>query len=248
MHAGPGSAHIDNNIVKATLVRDLTLVGTNVHMGLLGTLNAEEGGRAYYKGNEFIVSRAVLTFAEKDRIAAQVDVHAESEVGDYRVTMHAWGPIEEPKFELTSEPSLSQTDVLALLTVGVTAGDRGAMSTTSGAGMVADAMMNISGLDKQIKKFVPRNAVLRDFTFGISAQYAEASGMVEPTVQIESRFLTDAFRLRLSQPVISGRGRKAQGEYRFNDHISAQVQWDNESSSSSLGDLGLDLKLRWEFE
>lgn len=245
---GGGGSRIDNNLLKVSLKGDLTVVGTNAHMGLLGTLLAEEDGRGYFRGNEFWLSRGAVDFTERDRIAASVDVHAESQVRDYKVWLHAYGPVEEPQVELQSEPELDRADVVALLTLGVTSRDRGTYSGAAGAGLVSETLLNIAGLDKQFKKFVPKNAIIRDFNFHISTQYSDVSGMVEPTAQLESKFLTDSLKLRLSQPVISGKGRRAQAEYRFNEHMSAQAQWDNESSDSSLGDLGLDLKLRWELD
>ena len=45
-------------------------------------------------------------------------------------------------------------------------------------------------------------------------------------MQLESKFLTDQLKLGVFQPV-SGKGTRAQAEYRFDDRISAQIQWDN---------------------
>jgi translocation and assembly module TamB len=175
-----------------------------------------------------------------------VDVHGETQVRDYKVNIHAYGQAGDPEVDLTSEPELARADLVTLLTLGFTSRDPGMNTAGAGAGLVGETLFNISGLDKQVKRFIPKNTILRDFSFHISTQYSEVSGMVEPTAQFESKFLTDSLKLRLSQPVISGRGRRAQAEYRFNDHMSAQAQWDNESSESPIGDLGLDLKLRWE--
>ncbi|MFY0580333.1 hypothetical protein ACN28S_44295 [Cystobacter fuscus] len=50
---------------------------------------------------------------------------------------------------------------------------------------------------------------------------------------------------------MSGRGTRARAEYRFDNRLSAQLQWDNEHSEnalSTLGNLGLELKLGWESE
>ncbi|HEY3449209.1 MAG TPA: translocation/assembly module TamB domain-containing protein [Myxococcales bacterium] len=243
-----GGSRIDNNIIKLSFKSEepLHLTGTNVHMGLQGTLLAEEGGRGFFHNNEFWISRGAVSMSERDRIAYNLDVHAETQVRDYRVLLHATGPWEDPEVVLTSEPSLDRGDIVALLFTGVTS--QGAMSTQAGVGLVGEALMNVSGLDRTLKKFVPKNTILRDFNFHISTQYSDASQMVEPTAEIESKILSDDLRLRLSQPVISGKGRRAQAEYRFNENTSIQMQWDNDSSSSSLGDLGLDLKLRWELD
>ncbi|MGI5862988.1 MAG: translocation/assembly module TamB domain-containing protein [Myxococcales bacterium] len=243
-----GDTRIDNNLVKLALNGNLQVVGTNVHMGILGTLTGEEGGRGFFRGNEISLTRVSVDFTERDRIAPVIDVHGETQVRDYRIYIHAYGPAGDPEVDLTSEPELARADLVTLLTLGFTSNDPGMNTAGAGAGLVGETLFSIAGLDKQVKRFIPKNTILRDFSFHISTQYSEVSGMVEPTAQFESKFLTDSLRLRLSQPVISGKGRRAQAEYRFNDHMSAQAQWDNESSESPVGDLGLDLKLRWELD
>ncbi|MHB8876662.1 MAG: translocation/assembly module TamB domain-containing protein, partial [Myxococcaceae bacterium] len=121
------------------------------------------------------------------------------------------------------------------------------VSTEAGAGLAAEALFSAVGLDKQVQRFLPKNALLRDMSFHLSTTYNEASGVVEPTAQLESKFLTDRLKLGMSQPV-SGRGTRAQAEYQFNDRLSARAQWDNENQDYSFGNPGLDLKLRWEWE
>jgi len=239
-------AKVENNFVRAALAGKLQMLGTNVHTGAIGTLASVPEGRVYYRGNELLLNRATIAFTERDRIAETIDIQAEGQVRDHKVMVHAYGPLEDPVVDLTSEPSLPRSDVFTLLTLGVARGDMSANLAGAGASLLSNTFMNITGLDKQFQRFIPKNNVIRDFNFQISTQYSEVSGNVEPTAQFESRFLTDALKLRLSQSMMSGRGRRAQAEYRFDDHTSAQVQWDNESTDSSVGDLGLDLKLRWE--
>ncbi len=65
-------------------------------------------------------------------------------------------------------------------------------------------------------------------------------------MQLESKFLTDQLKLGLSQPV-SGRAR-VPAEYRFDDCVSAQIQWDNVYNDVPIGNLGVDSKLRWNVE
>jgi translocation and assembly module TamB len=241
-------ARIDNNVVKLALKGELKLVGNNVHTGLIGSLSSVEPGRGYFRGNEFSVNRVNVDFGDSERIAATIDVHAEAMVRDYKVNVHAFGPAEDPQVDLKADPELTRADVVTLLTVGFTKGEA-TTTTNAGAGLMGETLLSISGLDKGVRRFIPKNSFIRDFNFHLSTQYYDLSGTVEPTAQIESRVGSDSFKLSLSQPVISAKGRRAQAEYRFNEHLSAQAQWDSESSSSSsLGDLGLDLRLRWERE
>jgi translocation and assembly module TamB len=175
------------------------------------------------------------------------DVRAESQVREYLIRLHAFGKTTQPQVLLSSEPSLPEGDIISLLTLGVTSRDRANANTSAGAGIAAEALYQASGLDRQVQKFLPRNSVIRDLSFHVSTLYNDANGLVEPTVQLESKFLTDQLKLGLSQPV-SGKGTRALAEYRFDDRVSAQIQWDNVYNDVAIGNLGVDLKLRWNVE
>ncbi len=243
-------ARIDNNFLKLQVGGDLRLIGSNLRLGLAGTLSAPGEGTAYFRGNELLVTRAVLELTEKSRAWGELEASAEGQVRDYRVLVHLHGPLDSLQLDLTSEPSLSRVDIVTLMTLGMTSrdGGLGASSTAMGAGLVGETLFNISGLNRQVKQFVPKSELFKQLSFSLSTQYSEVSGQVEPTAQFESRILSDSLKVRLSQPVLTGRGRRAQMEYKINDRASAQAQWESENSDyRSFGDLGLDLKLRWDF-
>ena len=241
-----GDVRVDNNLAKAKLNGKVKLTGTNVRPGLLGTLEAAEGSQAFYRGNQFAITKGELQFKDRDRIDALIDLNAQTQVREFLVTLKAFGRLSDPKVLLRAEPELTEGDILSLLTLGVTSRDRG-VSSQAGAGLAAEALFSAVGLDRQLQRFLPKNALLRDLSFHLSTTYNEASGQVEPTAQLESKFLTDRLKLGMTQPV-SGRGTRAQAEYKFNERLSARAQWDNENQDYSFGNPGLDLKLRWEWE
>lgn len=246
VHAN-GDVQIDNNLAKAKLRGDLRLTGNNLHPGLLGSIEAIEGGQIYFRGNTFSVNQALVEFKDRREIDPVFDLHAQTQVREYLVTLHGFGRIKDPQIILSSDPDLPEPDILSLLTIGVTSRDQ-ANSATTGVGMaLGEALFNASGLDKQVQRFLPKNPILRDLSFHISSTYNSTSGYVEPTAQLESKFLTDKLQLELSQPVVSGKGTRAQAEYRFDDRLAGQLQWDNERNEN-LPNFGVDLKLHWEVE
>ncbi len=242
-------ARVENNVARARLLGDIRVTGSNVHPGLVGTVEAGEGSQAFFRGNAFSITQGVADFRDRHSLEGVFDVYAETQVRDYTIRLHAFGRSSAPQVQFTSEPSMPEGDVLSLLTLGLTARERAGMSGTTGAGagLAAEALYQASGLDRQVQRFLPRNTVLRDPAFRISTQYSEGTGLVEPTALLESKFLVDQLKLSLSQPV-SGRGTRAQAEYRFDNRLSAQAQWDNAYSDLPIGNLGIDLKLRWEVE
>jgi translocation and assembly module TamB len=140
---------------------------------------------------------------------------------------------------------LSEADVVSLLTLGITSHDQA--TNIAGAGLAADALFSASGLNRQVQRFLGKNEVIKEQRVNLSTTYNEGTGQAEPSLSWESKILTEDFKVGVTQPM-TGRGTKAQAEYRFNKGVSARAQWDNQSTDSSVGNPGVDLKFRFEWE
>ncbi|MCP3144009.1 translocation/assembly module TamB domain-containing protein [Pyxidicoccus xibeiensis] len=241
-----GDVRVDNNLAKARLLGDLRLTGTDLRPGLLGRMELAEGSQAFFRNNPFTISQGQLEFQDPTSIDPVFEVQAQTQVREYVVKLHAFGKPADPQILLSSEPALVEGDIVSLLTLGFTSSDRDTAATAS-AGLAAEALFNVSGLDRQLQRFLPSNPVLRDLSLQIATTYNDATRQAEPTAQLESKFLSEQLKIGMTQPV-SGRGTRARAEYRFDDRLSAQAQWDNENSEASFGNLGLELKLSWEVE
>ena len=245
-----GDVRVENDLVRGTLTGELTLTGSLAAPGLVGTLSMAEGSRAVFRGNEFLLTHAVLDFTDRHKVAIALDVHGESQVRDYQVYMHVFGSLDEPQVTLTSSPALTQPDIITLLSLGFTKHDTAASAGVGGVATAAaaQALFSASGLDEQVKRFVPRGGVMRDLSVRITSAYSEGTGQVEPRAEFESWLLRDRLRLRYQAPLAgAARGQKAQAELRLGDHTAVQYQWDNDNPDVATGDHGVDLKLRWEW-
>ncbi|BDG09016.1 translocation/assembly module TamB domain-containing protein [Anaeromyxobacter paludicola] len=248
-----GDARVENDLLRGPVTGALTLTGTPSAFGLVGSLSMAEGSRATFRGNEFILSHAVMDFSDRSRLRAGLDAQGEAQVKEYRVFMSVTGPYESPRLQLTSTPALTQEDLITLLSLGYTARDAAAAGGVGGVATAAaaQALISASGLDAQVRRFLPRGRVLSDFGMRVTSAYSEATGQVEPRAELESRALEDRLWLRYQAPMSGGRGQRAQAEVRLGDHTSLQYQWDNETPDVVTeygGDHGLDLKLRWEWQ
>jgi translocation and assembly module TamB len=241
-----GDVRVDNNLAKARLLGDVRLTGTDLRPGLLGRVELAEGSQAFFRNNPFTINQGQVEFQDPTGIDPVFEVQAQTQVREYTVKLHAFGKPADPQILLSSEPALVEGDIVSLLTLGFTSSDRDTAASAS-AGLAAEALFNVSGLDRQLQRFLPSNPVLRDLSLQIATTYNDATRQAEPTAQLESKFLSEQLKIGMTQPV-SGRGTRARAEYRFDDRLSAQAQWDNENSEASFGNLGLELKLSWEVE
>jgi translocation and assembly module TamB len=245
-----GDARVDNDLVRAGVRGELVLTGSLAAPGLVGTLTLTDGSRGTFRGNEFSLTHAVVDFTERRAVAMSLDVHGETQVGDYQVFMHLYGPYEKPQLQLTSQPSLTQPDIITLLSLGFTTRDAAVAGGVGGAATAAaaQALFSVSGLDQQVKRFLPEGIPLRDFSVRMTSAYSQASGQVEPRAEFESKLLDERLRLRWQAPLSGARGQRAQAEMKLGGRTSLQYQWDNDNPDVAAGgDHGLDLKLRWEW-
>jgi translocation and assembly module TamB len=244
-----GDARVDNDLVKGNVKGDVTLTGSLAAMGMVGTLAMTPGSRATLRGNEFGLSHVVVDFVDRHRILAKFDVHGEAQVRDYQVFLHYYGTLEDPQLQLTSSPALTQQDILTLLSLGITTRDTAATSGVGGiaTAAAAQALFSASGLDEQMRRFLPREGPFKDISMRVTSAYSEGSGQVEPRAEFEGK-IADRLRLRYQAPISGARGQRAQAELKLGEHSSLQYQWDNDNPDVVTGgDHGLDLKFRWEW-
>ncbi len=243
----PGTIRVDTRTAKARLAADLHVVGNDFQPGVLGTVSIVEG-TARFRGNEYEVTRGVVELQDRHSIDPWFDVVAESQIREYRVTVHAHGSVSEPGVTITSEPHIPETDLVTLVTLGITAQDSDAFGDALATAAAADALFAMSGLDRHVREFIPENPILRDPSVRLTSGYSVSSGQVSPRLALESSLFVDELRLRYSAP-IGLPGQKTQAEYRITEVVSAQAEWDTEGRrATSLGNLGVDLKLRWEMD
>ena len=168
-----------------------------------------------------------------------------SAAGVWRITLQARGEAENLKVTLSSDPPLSQEDIVLLLTIGMTRAeiDRGGTSAL-GETVGLEALSALTGADKAVKTIVP---LIDEFRFGTG--YSTRTGQVEPTVTVGKR-ITDSVRASVTTGVSETREVRSNVEWRLNRQMSVQGSYDNlnDVSSSPVGNLGVDLRWRLEFE
>jgi translocation and assembly module TamB len=245
-----GDARIENDLAKGGVRGELTLVGSLAAPGMIGSLSMTDGSRAMFRGNDFLLTHGLVDFTERDRMELALDIHGAARVRDYQVFIHLYGSYTEPKLMLTSSPPLSQPDIITLLSMGYTSRDASGSSGFQGmaTAAAAQALFSASGLDEQVRRFLPRGEVLQDVSVRITSAYSEAAGQVEPRAEFESWLVKDRLKLRYQAPLSGGHGQKVQAELQLGGHTSLQYQWDNDNPDVRAGDHGLDLRLRWEWQ
>jgi translocation and assembly module TamB len=256
----------------------LALSGTNQRFGARGLLRILPDSKLTLRSSEFDVREGYVRFDDPERIAPKVDVRASTEYrryakstdsassagaapdapasasiaaatasqsGNWRINLHAHGDAEDLKVNLTSDPPLGQEDIVLLLTIGMTRAeiDRG-LATSLGETVGLEALSALTGADTAVKTIVP---IIDEFRFGTG--YSSRTGRTEPTVTVGKR-VTDGVRASVTTGLTENREVRSSVEWRLGRRMSVQGSYDNanDASSSLLGNIGVDLRWRLEFE
>ncbi len=266
---------VRNNLVEGSLRIDsgaLMVSGTNQLFGLRGALKVEPGARFHILANDFDIKQGEIRFDDPTRVAANVDVLAVTEYRRYtdtttaaaagagagpegiasqgagniwRISLHAYGDVDDLHLDMTSDPPLSHEDIVLLLTIGMTGAEVAQVQAGSlGTSAALEALATASGADRAVKNAIP---LIDDFRFG--SAYSSKTGRTEPQV-IVGKHLADAVRASVATSVGQDQELRATVEWRLSQRVGVQGSYDNinDVSSSTVGNVGVDLRWHIEFE
>ena len=114
----PGTFEVNSNAARMVMSVDVTLRGTYDRPLLFGQGEVLRG-QVNFEGRRYVITRGTLDFTNPVRIDPFFDVEAETNVRQpgqtYRVNMRATGTRRSLDFEFTSDPTLPEVDVIAML-------------------------------------------------------------------------------------------------------------------------------------
>ena len=111
---------VDNNVARAEVAVDVRVVGSPYQPGLIGRVELLEGGEITLNERRFEAERAVITFVDERRIQPSVDLLLKTSAGSYDIDVAVSGTPGETETTLTSDPSLPEPDIMAMLVTGRT--------------------------------------------------------------------------------------------------------------------------------
>ncbi|HUJ26800.1 MAG TPA: translocation/assembly module TamB domain-containing protein, partial [Myxococcales bacterium] len=244
---------VENNLARTDLKGDLKVTGTSRALGLLGSVNCLSHGTAYFRGNEFQIEQGVVNFTDRQRIRPSFDFQATSQVKEYKVRLHAFGTPGEPHLTLASDPALAEADLGFLLTFGFVSQNlqQSTFSAAdSGLAIGIEALNKATGFSEEVRRFIPKNAILRDPNIDFASEFSVATNRLEPMARFQSHLVSDKIDLKVLEGLTT-RTYRGVLSYQLSDSLSTRLQLDNEHVYNGSGvdtDFGADIYWRWEGE
>jgi translocation and assembly module TamB len=248
---------VENNLIEAEISIDdakepFRLLGTDQRFGVLGDMDIRHG-TLRVRDRPFSIKEGEISFDNAGRIEPRFDMHADTDVRrnaelgqlHWRIGVHAWGTPEAFQFELTSDPYLSQDDIALLLAVGMTHTELAQLQTSNLTSTAAfEALATVTGVEREVQRALP---AIDDVH--IASAYSLRSMRTEPQLHLGKR-IAERLRLNAATGLSQSRDFSTGVEYQISDKTSVGAMYNNKTSTSAsqLGDVGVDLKWRLEFD
>jgi hypothetical protein len=249
----PGKLFIRTDQVEAELKADLALVGNTDRIGLLGNV-VPLGGIVRYRDLTLKLAGGSVDFIEEFRVRAQYNLDVEGQGCEMDMALNVRGDSEGAPSVLASgrdeRGPVESLDVLNCITYGTRASDfasAGSTGSTQEAGLGEalggglDLLWGVSGLGRQVKRVLPYFDHVR-LTSGPSGRTHRMAPRMVLIKQVGKRM-----ELRYDLSLGEAGDHIVSMEYDLSRVAKLEGSWVS-VSEVPVGDLGLDLRLRWELD
>lgn len=230
--------NVDMNMGSLRLDGRLAVTGSAAEPGFTGDVKLMDG-YVLYLDRKFSISQGSLYNPDPFTLNPNLDIKAYSEVWAYSpmskdeqflIHLNVSGTLQNPVVRFSSEPSLSQLDILSVLTLGQR---MGAVGSDLNERLKAFAAQQVAGFGaRKLEQLLGFERI------ELSGDLLSMDGEQSPRLSIAKRFTS---RLILTYETLVGRlsERKVKAHYRLTPHIYL------EGESTSDGKNGVDLIFRY---
>jgi|GEM_PF-2842161 len=244
---------IKNSMIDGKVTGDLNISGPAQFPIIQGNSEIVKGSKVLFRENEFRVDQGFVKFLGATELDPEIFLVADARIDKYDVNMNIQGKSSNPVLRLSSQPTLSEQDIISLLALGQLSNDiekqiQAPSSQTQAEAQISAALLETIPLFKKAQKAV-----------GVTVQISSA---FDSNSNTEFKKVSITKKLNKKTKVVATSGdqgyREFKFEYSLSDHLSAigrYKQQDNLNSGLSLDNqgrndsiLGLDLEYRKEFK
>ncbi len=262
---------IANSLMDVSLKGELSIDGHLDRMRGQGRLTSLPGqSKIFFKNNEYIITQADINFDSKKEIKnPDFDIHALTNISNYKINAKAYGNLERFNFDLTSEPSLPRNSILSLIAFGYSDEIQSSLTqsqqqnlTQVGVGSFVFDRFKISDiLNKQFGLQVNLGTVFEQSQTAslLTGRNQDGQGTLGRTrtatkIELKKR-LDDALNLSVSSTMGGSIGQRQSMNLNYSLSKKVQVEGIYELRTNAEGEediidnsIGGDMKFRWTFK
>lgn len=253
---------VQNDLFDLEAKADIRLVNTIENPRVLGTAEAIQG-KVNFSDRSFQIQSANMEFDSANSINPKINLVATTEIKNVKIQMSASGRLNpQPRIDFTSNPTMSEQELIQLLATGASSSqrtqvsqtDRGLVDTTAAASLVLSTLdfnrefQQKTGFQIQIDDAI--NTAIGNSIFRATS---ETTNSVAPKIVIKRRILN---KVDVSAGSTVGVGttiqREVNAEYEMTKGLSLLGVWrsveDVDPNKSIGSSFGFDLKAQKRFK
>jgi len=254
---------IKNSLVEGKVQGKLKVTGFPQSPALAGNISFTKNTQLNLKDVIFKVRDSSIALTGTNPPNPNLYILADARYLGYDIEMLVQGTAEKPKFKFSSQPSLTEPEIISLLTVGYTSADQTAQANAA-LGTVNKSSTSTLGNQQQLEVgsgLFSTNPLGKEFKnrFGfdvqVSSRFDAATSVAVPKISATKQF---SERVSGVYSVQTGRDSRREGKVRYELNrgfaatLSLQSQTQEETNvqrGDAISDiLGLDLEFRKEFK
>jgi len=242
---GSRNIRVDNELVSLESRLDLDIGGTLGSPSLTGHTEISRGTLTLL-GRRYTITRGNVDFVDPVGIDPRIDIQAEADIRDYRVSLLFTGQGDDIQMTPRSDPALPEIEILSLIAGGRTIGEldeearrRGDPQSGASEDLLFQGVASNVLADMLRSRVGSRLGVLNSVRIDPFLVGATNDPVARLTV---SEQITSDLEVTYSQDLASNSQQIIQIEYFLNGDTSFIA------SRDELGRLGLDIKLRKRFD
>ncbi len=245
--------YVRNSLVDTPIRGSIQIKGTSLNPILLGTVYTKPGGKLFFKDIPFDIVNSQLKFDNPNKNNPYVYSEANVRVKNHDISLLLQGYADNYKINLSSQPPLTEQDIVSLLALGITTDELESYDSeeqiTQQSYEIGSALISNNPLGNEIKK-----------KYGVEVKFSSAiddSNTLNPKIIVSKKWSP---RLNTSTSRTFGTEVKqdVKVQYQLNNSLSVIGSWegkefteeaqflDTESENTDI--LGLDLEYRVNFK
>lgn len=193
-----------------------------------------------------------VRFQNPDSNIPNYDIRSDTEIGDYRVQMRLEGGLGSQKITYSSDPPLSEKDIISLISFGIPASadeikgqDQKRSVSFTGLSFVT------GGLQDKIESRLSQDLGIQRFQLGPA--FFEETGKTELQFTLGTDLIKNKLAINYSNFISAPGGHRVELDFRLNRNVSFIGSWrdvreEQGKGGESSDDFGGDIRFRFEFE
>ncbi len=241
-----GGLYVDNNLAKAEMRADMRIHGGREQPVTLNGSIEVLSGEFVFRRRHFTITSGSVRFKGEELTNPDLEFSGETRVdtrdADYAIQVRVSGTADSPRIQFTADdPTLTENDVLALVTFGRTV----SQLQSQGAGIdLSEVLALTTGpqarkVEERIHTFFPVDRI------EVEPSFSRVSGANEPRLRI-AKDLSDRLSAVIGTGLGSERRQDVGLEYQVTRRFSLQGVWGSQTKNQA-GAFGGNLKFHVPF-